>query len=102
MNDRIADLPPEYCRYEDEGCEFASSCLNCPLPVCIYDEPGGKKRALKRRRAVEMERLYRNEGKTIGELAQIYKVSCRTVTRALKAARGSNNIDANDMNGELY
>jgi DNA-binding transcriptional regulator LsrR (DeoR family) len=76
--------------------------LNCPLPVCIDDEPGGKKRTLKRRRAAEMERLYTNEGKTISELAQIYKVSCRTVTRALKAARGSKNISANDINGEFY
>ena len=21
------DLPPEYCHYRDEGCEFAKSCL---------------------------------------------------------------------------
>jgi len=26
------DLPPEYCHYRDEGCEFLDSCLNCPLP----------------------------------------------------------------------
>ena len=37
-----ADLPPEYCHYKDEGCELAKSCLNCPFPGCIYDEPGGK------------------------------------------------------------
>ena len=36
------DLPPEYCHYRDEGCEFADSCLNCPFPQCIYDEPRGK------------------------------------------------------------
>ncbi len=36
------DLPPEYCHYRDEGCEFADSCLNCPLTECIYDEPGGR------------------------------------------------------------
>ena len=44
------DLPPEFCRYHDEGCEFASSCLNCPLPLCVHDEPGGRQRLLKRRR----------------------------------------------------
>ena len=22
------DLPPEYCHYRDEGCEFLDSCLN--------------------------------------------------------------------------
>lgn len=80
------DLPPEFCRYLDEGCEFAESCLNCPLPVCIYEEPGGKRRLLKRLRAKEMARLFTNEGKGIKELAQIYRVSQRTVQRALKVA----------------
>jgi len=36
------DLPPEYCHYRDEGCEFATSCLNCPFPQCLYDEPRGR------------------------------------------------------------
>ena len=85
-NDFGLDLPPEYCRYQDEGCEFAESCLNCPLPVCIYEEPGGKRRLLKRQRAKEMARLLTTEGKGIGELAQIFGVSQRTVQRALKAA----------------
>ncbi len=80
------DLPPEYCRYQDEGCEFAESCLNCPLPICIYDEPGGKQRLLKRQRAREMAKLFTNEGKGIKELAQIFGVSQRTVQRALKVA----------------
>lgn len=82
------DLPPEYCHYQDEGCEFAESCLNCPLPVCIYEEPGGKRRLLKRLRAKEMGRLFTSEGKGVKELAQIYGVSQRTVQRALKVAFG--------------
>ena len=88
MSDFIADLPPEYCQYHDEGCEFAQSCLNCHLPICVYDEPGGKQRLLKRRRAAEMARLFTREGKSIGELAQIFGVSSRTVQRALKIAFG--------------
>ena len=36
------DLPPEYCHYQDEGCEFADSCLNCPFARCIYDEHNPK------------------------------------------------------------
>ncbi len=36
------DLVPEYCQYQDEGCELAQSCLNCPFPSCIYDEPRGR------------------------------------------------------------
>ena len=37
-----SDLPPEYCHYRDEGYELAGSCLNCPFPQCVYDEPGGR------------------------------------------------------------
>jgi AraC-like DNA-binding protein len=88
MNDFTTDLPPEYCQYHDEGCEFAQSCLNCHLPVCVDDEPGGKQRLLKRRLAAEMARLFTREGKNIGELAQIFGVSNRTVQRALKEAFG--------------
>lgn len=83
-NNEGLDLPPEYHHYQDEGCEFAESCLNCPLPVCIYDEPGGRQRFLKKQRDREMARLYTIEGKGTGELAQIFGVSQRTVQRALK------------------
>jgi AraC-like DNA-binding protein len=86
--DTELDLPPEYCHYPDEGCEFAESCLNCPLPMCVYDEPGGRRRLLKRRRAQEMARLFTREGKGIRELAAIFGVSQRTVQRALKSAFG--------------
>ncbi len=80
------DLPPEYCHYRDEGCELAGSCLNCPLTRCVYDEPGGRQRWLKRRRAKEMARLFTTEGKGLKELALMFGVSQRTVQRALKVA----------------
>ncbi len=83
--DNDLDLPPEYCHYRDEGCELASSCLNCPFAKCIYDEPGGKQHWLKRLRAREMARLF-NGGKKVKELALIFGVSQRTVQRALKTA----------------
>jgi AraC-like DNA-binding protein len=88
MSDCIVDLPPEYCQYHDDGCEFEQSCLNCHLPICVYDEPGGKQRLLKRRRAAEMVRLFTSEGKSVGELAQVFGISRRTVQRALKIAFG--------------
>jgi len=80
------DLPPEFCRYHDEGCEFADSCLNCPLPLCVHDEPGGRQRLLKRQRGCDMARMYTTGGKGIKELAEIFNVSQRTVQRALKRA----------------
>jgi len=82
--DRPIDLPPEYCRYRDEGCELAVSCLNCPFPTCINEEPGGRRRWLKGLRAREMARLYLAEGKGVRELAAMFGVSERTVQRALK------------------
>jgi len=78
------DLPPEYCRYRDEGCEFADSCLNCPFPKCIYDEPGGKQHWLKRLRDKEIVNLFTNKSKEVKELALMFGVSQRTVQRALK------------------
>jgi len=85
-NEVELDLPPEYCRYRDEGCELGDSCLNCPFPKCIYDEPGGKQRWLKKLRAREMVRLFMAEGKGMKELALMFGVSERTVQRALKGA----------------
>lgn len=78
------DLPPEFCHYRDEGCELADSCLNCPLPRCIYDQPRGRQRWLKRSRDSEIARRFTAEGKTINELAREFGVSRRTVQRALK------------------
>ena len=81
------DLPPEYCHYHDERCEFSDSCLNCPLPMCVYDEPGGRQRLLKRWRAEEMYRLFVEERKSTKELAHIFGVSLRTAQRVIKTAR---------------
>jgi len=85
-NDRYneLDLLPEYCHYRDEGCEFASSCLNCPLSKCIYDEPGGRQRWLKRQRDRQIVRLFTVKGKKVKELALMFGISQRTVQRVLK------------------
>ncbi len=78
------DFPPEYCHYRDEGCEFADSCLNCPLPKCIYDQPGGRQHWLKGQRDSEIVRLFYMEGEGVKELVLMFGVSQRTVQRALK------------------
>ena len=87
-NEVELDLPPEYCHYRDEGCDLAASCLDCPFSRCIYDEPRGKQRWLKKMRAREMARLFTAEGRRIKELALMFGVSQRTVQRALKVALG--------------
>ena len=79
-----SDLPPEYCRYRDEGCELADSCLNCPFPQCIYDEPRGRQNWLIKLRDREIVKLFISEGKEVKELALMFGLSRRTVQRALK------------------
>ena len=81
------DLPPEYCQYRDEGCEFADSCLKCPLPECIYELPGGRQRWLKELRDKEVVRRFAAEGRGVKELALIFGVSQRTVQRILKRTK---------------
>ncbi|MFH1016026.1 MAG: helix-turn-helix domain-containing protein [Chloroflexota bacterium] len=78
------DLRPEFCRYRDEGCELAESCLSCPFPQCLYEQPRGKQSWLKKARAREIVRLFSNKGKSVKELAQMFGVSERTIQRALK------------------
>ena len=85
-NEIDLDLLPEHQQYKDDGCDLAASCLNCPFERCIYDQPGGKQRWLKKLRVKEMTKLFTTEGKGIRELALMFGVSPRTVQRALKAA----------------
>jgi len=79
------DLPLEYCHYRDEGCEFADSCLNCPFPQCLYDEPRGKQRWLKELRNKKIAGLFSSGGWGVKELALQFGLSQRTIQRALKS-----------------
>jgi len=78
-----SDLPPEYCHYRDEGCDYAESCLDCPFPQCLYEEPRGRQRWLKELRNREINRLFAG-GWGGKELAILFGVSQRTIQRALK------------------
>jgi len=78
------DLLPEDCRYRDEGCELFDSCLECPLPVCVEDEPGGRQRWLKQARDRAVTVMFARQGKGVKELARVFGVSRRTIQRILK------------------
>jgi hypothetical protein len=77
------DLLPEYCLYKDDGCSLAPSCLDCPLPNCVLDTPGGQMKTAKDLRNAEIVRLFVHEKKTVNYLADRFRVSKRTVTRVL-------------------
>ncbi len=83
LDESDLDLLPEYCRYQDDGCEFADSCLNCPFPECIYAQPGGRQQWLKKLRDKEVLQLH-TQGKGVKELAEMFGVSQRTIQRILK------------------
>lgn len=89
------DLPPEYYQYKDEGCDLADSCLNCPFPQCIYEQPRGRQRWLKKLRDREIDRLFTGGGKGVKELALMFRVSPRTVQRALR-----NSLSKGDRSGD--
>ena len=72
LDESDLDLLPEYCYYRDNGCEFADSCLNCPFPDCIYDQPGGRQQWLKTLRDREVLKLFTVQGKGARELAVIF------------------------------
>jgi hypothetical protein len=78
------DRVPELTHYRDEGCRVWPSCLNCPLPRCIYDQPGGQRR---QRTAARDEELRRQAaaGTPPPALAERYGLSQRQVRRILKA-----------------
>ncbi len=73
--------------YKDDGCEIGTSCLNCSLPRCIHDEPGGQRGQQRRQRNRQIVDLRKSKRLKIGELSRRFRVSNRTVYRIL-AQRG--------------
>ena len=90
------DALPEQIRYRDEGCDLSPSCLNCPLPRCRYDQPGGVRRLRTLGRDEEIVRLRRSERVPIDVLARRFGVSRRTVFRILKRDNGSTPFQTHD------
>ena len=74
---------PENTTYRDDGCDVHPRCLTCPLPVCRYDVPGGKRALLNIYRDQLIASLRRG-GKTVPIVAKLLNVSRRTVVRASK------------------
>jgi len=86
MIDVELDLLPEETDWRDEGCEFFPSCLSCPLPRCLEEEPRGRQRLRMAGRGRRMAEL-RKRGKSVKEIADLFGVSQRTVQRALKKSK---------------
>ncbi|MGD0353277.1 MAG: helix-turn-helix domain-containing protein [Dehalococcoidia bacterium] len=85
------DLLPDEVEWRDQGCEFFPSCLNCPLPKCVEDEPRGQQRLRMAARKRRMEDL-RRMGKSVKEIAGLFGVSRRTVQRALRNTKSRHHV----------
>lgn len=81
---RAVDALPEHTSYADRGCEFSSSCLECPLARCRYDVAGGARVLQHEARDVEI-RSRRAAGALPRAIAAALGCSERTVFRALAA-----------------
>lgn len=92
------DAYPEDVEYRDTGCRLHSSCLTCPLAVCLYEDPGTTHRLINRASDAEVLRL-RAEGLTVTEVAKRLGLSRRTVFRISANARASNHPAAASAEG---
>jgi DNA-binding CsgD family transcriptional regulator len=77
------DLLPDDIEWRDQGCELSPSCLNCPLPKCVEEEPRGQQRLRMEARKRRMAEL-RRRGQSVKEIAGLFGVSRRTVQRTLE------------------
>ena len=83
-----SDTLPENTRYKDDGCEAAASCLDCPLALCKYDDPGWLQRESRRTRDDEIFRL-REERVSVAEISERFGISTRTVHRIVQRGGAS-------------
>jgi len=79
-----SDALPEHQEYRDEGCDLFASCLECPLQRCRYDVPGGVRALLNRERDHQIRVMRDTSGLCVDEIAARFRVSRRTVFRALQ------------------
>ena len=91
-----SDTLPENTRYRDDGCDAALTCLECPLSLCKYDDPGWLQRENRRTRDDEIFRL-RSQQVSVAEISKRFGISTRTVHRIVQ--RGGATPVASDEEG---
>jgi hypothetical protein len=78
-----SDTLPENTRYKDDGCDASATCLECPLALCKYDDPGRLQRESRRTRDDEIFQL-RQERVPVAEISKRFGISTRTVHRIVQ------------------
>ena len=79
---------PDY--YQDTGCKFFPSCLNCPLPQCLYDNPALVREHQVNEHTADNVKLYKimqSEGLSVEQAAVRFNVTVRTIYRRVRSAK---------------
>jgi DNA-binding CsgD family transcriptional regulator len=84
-------LLPDETHYRDTGCDLSPSCLQCPLPRCVEDQPRGRQRH-KMRAKGHIASTLAAQGLSQQEIARRLNVSARTIRRYINShKRGGKN-----------
>ena len=83
------DATPEFCHYEDTGCEVSPACLDCPLPQCKYDDLDWFHKHRSIARDWKVWETVESEGLTMEAAAERFSVTVRTVFRKIQRYRES-------------
>jgi len=66
----------------EDGCDVSPSCLDCPLPVCRYDDPRWYVRYRQQQQDLRLAQLMKLERLGAVEVAEKLGITVRTVYRA--------------------
>ena len=84
----------------DDGCQYSSSCLECPLPACKHDMPPEELHAeLRRIEDRKKADMILREGLTAKEAAARLGVTVRSVYRIMGRVREQKQDDASTQTG---
>lgn len=85
----LTDTIPEFCHYEDTGCEVSAACLDCPLPRCKFDDPAWYQRNRRLARDFQVMYTIQQESLSMEEAAERFSVTVRTIFRILQRCRNA-------------
>ena len=94
-----SDDVSEFYHYEDTGCEASDSCLDCPLPVCKYDNPDWYHRNRRLAKDFRMVQIIQQESLSVAGAAERFGITSRTVFRIMQRCREASVADYSEGMG---
>ena len=77
------------CKHYNEcGCEVSSCCLECPLAVCVYEEPHGGKTIQNLLQDIRIAHL-RDEGRSVRWISEFMNLSTSAIFKSLARSKSS-------------